>query len=75
MYVLVKFEWRSGRLIGGGCSIGLLCVFLVLVPDCWFVFLPPRFLEWGFFLVAPFPDHCLLLPLPMPFAALAGIST
>ena len=27
------------------------------------VFFPPRFLEWeSFFLIAPFPDLCLLVP-------------
>ena len=30
---------------------------------CQFSFFPPRFLD-GTFLIAPFPDHCLLLPLP-----------
>ena len=26
------------------------------------VFFPPRFLEWESFLIAPFPDLCLLVP-------------
>ena len=29
------------------------------------LFSPPRCLEWGFILIAPFPDHCLLVPFYM----------
>ena len=32
------------------------------VPICLFSFFPPRFLEWELFLIAPFPDRCLLVP-------------
>ena len=26
------------------------------------LFFPPRVLEWHFFLIVHFPDHCLLVP-------------
>ena len=36
---------------------------VVIVPKCHFGFFPPLGLWSGsFFLIAPFPDHCLLLP-------------
>ena len=35
----------------------------MLVPDCQFSFFShPNFQSGNFFLIAPFPDHCLLLP-------------
>ena len=35
--VLVGLGLLSGRLLGDGCSLGLRYVFLVRVPECWFV--------------------------------------
>ena len=51
------------------CSFGLRNVFLVSVPDCWFGFFPPRFWSGNLFLIAPFPDLCLLVPLDNLFAS------
>ena len=45
------------------CSFGLRNVFLVSVPDCWFGFSHLGFWSGNLFLIAPFPDLCLLLPL------------
>ena len=67
MYVfifLVQFGLISGRLLGKSCSFGLRYVFVVKVPisKCHFSFFPPLGLCSGnFFLIAPFPDHCLLV--------------
>ena len=45
------------------CSFGLRNVVLVSVPDCWFVFFPTSVFGVGiFFLIAHFPDLCLLVP-------------
>ena len=53
----------SGRLLGNSCSLGLQCVFLVHVSNCKFsvnlVF--PTSVFGGNFLIAHFPDHCLLV--------------
>ena len=59
---LVLFGWPSGRLLGNSCSLGLRLVFMVRVPKCHFSFFPPLGLWSGnYFLIAPFPDHCLFV--------------
>ena len=45
--------------MGNSCSLSLRYVFLVSVPKCNFVFPPLGFLSGNFFLIVPFPDHCL----------------
>ena len=37
-------------------------MFLVQVSNCQFSFFPLRFWSGNFFLIAPFPDHCQLVP-------------
>ena len=44
------------------CSFGLRNVFLVSVPDCWFGFSHLGFWSGNLFLIASFPDLCLLVP-------------
>ena len=64
MYVfIIKFGWLGGRLLGGGCSLDLLCVFrvCVCVPGCRFGFSRLGFWCGSFFLIAPFPGRCLLV--------------
>ena len=63
-YILVQFVCLSGRLLGNSCSLGLRYVFLVKVPMCHFSFFFSPLCLWSgnFFLIAPFPDHCLLVP-------------
>ena len=63
MYViifLVKFRLLSGHLLGKKLLIRL----TKCIHGNYFIvsFFPPRFLEWEFFLIAPFPDRCLLVP-------------
>ena len=65
MYVfifLVQFGELSGHLLGNSCSFGLRHVFMVEVLKCHFSFFPTLGL-WSvnFFLIAPFPDHCLFV--------------
>ena len=49
--------------MGNSCSLGLRHVFMVLVLKCHFSFFPPLGLWSGnIFLIAPFSDHCLLVP-------------
>ena len=57
VHILVRFRLLSGGLLGNSCSLGLQCVFLVQLSNCQFSFFPPVF-----FLIAPFPDHCLFVP-------------
>ena len=61
-HILVKLRQLSGHLLGNSCSFGLLNVFMVLVPYCWFVFSRLGFWSGNHFLIAPFPDRCLLVP-------------
>ena len=49
------------------CSFGSRYVFMVLVPDCQFSFFPLRFWSGNLFLIAPFPDCCLLVPFHIKF--------
>ena len=61
---LFKFGWLGGRLFGGGVAArSAYCVFSRY--RCLVVGLvyPATVLGWGFFLIAPFPDHCLLVPI------------
>ena len=52
-------EWH---LLGNRRSLGLRYVFFVQVPKCHFSFFPPLGLwSGGFFLIVPFPEHCLLV--------------
>ena len=47
------------------CPFRLQCVFMVQEPGCWFVFFLSRFLDWKsffLFLIAHFPDLCVLVP-------------
>ena len=44
------------------CSFGLRNVFLVSVPGCWFGFSHIGFWSGNLFLIASFPDLCLLVP-------------
>ena len=52
----------SGRILGNSCSLRLQYIFLVQESNSQFIF--SHFSFWGgnFFLIAPFPDHCLLVP-------------
>ena len=60
---LVQFGLLSDRLLGYSYLLGLRYVFLVQVLKCHFSSIPPLGLWSGnFFLIAPFPDHCLLVP-------------
>ena len=58
-HILLKLGLLSGRLLGNSYSLGLRYVLYLEVPDCVSSFFPTSFF---FFLIAPFPDHCLLLP-------------
>ena len=44
------------------CPLGLQYVFLVQVSHCQFCFSHFGFWSGDFFLIAPFPDHCLSYP-------------
>ena len=52
----------SGHLLGNSCSLGFRYVYLVSVSDLLIYFFPTSVFNGNFFLIAPFPDHCLLLP-------------
>ena len=58
-HFLVQFEYLSGRLLGSSYSLGLSYVFFVYVPK---LFPPLGLWSGNIFLIAPFPDHCLLVP-------------
>ena len=45
-----------------GQRSGVYLFTIVQVSNCRLRFFPLRFLEWEFFLVAAFYDHCLLVP-------------
>ena len=60
---LLMSVYCSGHLLGSSCSHGLRYVIFVLVSDCQFGFFPLGFWSGTLFLIATFPDHCLLLPL------------
>ena len=52
----------SGHLLGNSGFLGLRYVLFALVPDCQFSLSDLWFWSGTFVLIAPFPDHCLLLP-------------
>ena len=62
--VLVKFLYVSGRLLRNSCSIGLRYVFkyTYMYQTVNLVFPHLGFLSGNIFLIAPFLDHCLLVP-------------
>ena len=51
----------SGRISGNSCSLGLRYVFKVLVPNFQLSFSHLGFWSVNIFLIAPFPDFCLLV--------------
>ena len=56
-------EWH---LMGNSCSLSLRYDFLVYVPKCQLSFSHPLVYGVGIsLLIAPFPDHCLIVPLPI----------
>ena len=61
MYVFIDLV-KSSRLLENSCSLGLRCVFKVFVPICQFSFSHLGIWSMNFFLIARFPDHCLLVP-------------
>ena len=65
MYVfifLVKFGLLSGCLFGNGCSLGLRYVSWYKYLSVINIFVQPLGM-WNenFYLIGPFPDHCLLV--------------
>ena len=61
-HILVRLRKLSYYLLGNGRSLGLQNVFLVQVSNCQFSFSHFGFWSGNFFLIAPFPGHCLLVP-------------
>ena len=52
--------------------LGLQCVFLVQVSNCQFSFFSHfGFWSGNFFLIAPFPDHCLLVPFYLDYLCIS----
>ena len=66
-HILVKFGYLSGRLLRNSCSLGLRYVFWYKYLNVILVFSHPSVCGMSSFLIAPFPDHCLLLPFEDPF--------
>ena len=69
-HILVEFRLMSDRLLGNSCSRGLRMLYCLLVPFSQYkslsvtlVFPHLGFWSGNFFLIAPFPDLCLLLHL------------
>ena len=62
-HILSMFGLLSGSLLGNSCSLGLRYVSHVEVPNCQFCFSSLGFWSGDFCLIAPFSDHCLLVPL------------
>ena len=60
-HILVEFWKLSDCLLGNSCLLVILLVIL-LVYDCQFSFFNLDFWSGNFFLIAPFSDHCLLVP-------------
>ena len=61
-YVPFRILIVSGHLLGNSGFLGLRYVLFALVPDCQFSLSDLWFWSGTFILIAPFPDHCLLLP-------------
>ena len=61
-YVPFRILIVSGHLLGNSGFLGLRYVLFALVPDCQFSLSDLWFWSGTFVLIAPFPDHCLLLP-------------
>ena len=59
--VLVKFGYLSGRLLGNSCSLQYVSKYKYLIVNLDFPPPPLGFWSGNFFLIAPFPDHCLLV--------------
>ena len=65
MYVFIflfKFGKPSGRLMGNICSLGSIYFLCISHSNCQYSFSHLDFWSAYFFLIAPFPDRCLLVP-------------